>query len=47
MQIQLHFSSLQLIAIAIVGEYIATLKEQFDFLKNEVIFLRNDLSENK
>ena len=28
-----------------MGEYIATLKKQIDFLQKEVIFLRKDLSE--
>ena len=28
-----------------MGKYITTLKEQIDFLKNEVFFLRKDLSE--
>ena len=41
------FSSLQCSRGSYVGEYIATLKEQTDFLKNEVFFffLRKDLSE--
>ena len=37
-KIQRHFSSLQCSRDSYVGEYIATLKEQIDFLKNEVFF---------
>ena len=37
-EIQHHFSSLQCSRDSYVGEYIATLKEQIDFLKNEVFF---------
>ena len=44
-EIQRHFSSLQCSRDNYVGEYIATLKEQIDFLQNEVFLLRKDLSE--
>ena len=37
-EIQCHFSSLECSRDNYVGEYIATLKEQIDFLKNEVFF---------
>ena len=44
-EIQRPFSSSQCSRNSYVGEYIATSKEQTDFLKNEEIFLRKDLSD--
>ena len=37
-EIQRHYSSLQCSCDSYLGEYIPTLKEQIDFLKNEVFF---------
>ena len=37
-EIQRHFSSLQSSRDSYVGEFIATLKKQIDFLKDEVFF---------
>ena len=37
-EMQRHFLSLQCSRDSYVGEYIATLKEQLDFLKNQVVF---------
>ena len=45
-EMQHHFSSLQCSRDSCMGEYIATLKEQIDFLKNEVFF-REKISAKK
>ena len=37
-EVQRHFSSLQSWCDSYVGEFIATLKKQIDFLKDEVFF---------
>ena len=37
-EIQRHFTSLQSSRDSYVGEFIATLKKQIDFLKDEVFF---------
>ena len=44
MRITASFFILQCSRDSFMVEYTATLKEQIDFLKNEVIFVRKDLS---
>ena len=46
-EIQRHFSSLQSSRDSYVGEFIATLKKQIDFLKDESFFERKKISAKK